>query len=100
MFEDSVIVHQLVKRRTSGSCQRRARRSIIRWARSAIVQIPDVSLQIAESAEVLPASCTLMHCDVHRLDTWSELMNCAICSVFILFFWGHVTVVAYRVKRV
>ena len=85
MLKDSIIVDQLVKRWAFGSCRRRARRSIIRSSRSAIVQVPNVSLQIAESAEVLPASCTLMHCDVHLLDTWPEVRNCAICSVFILF---------------
>ena len=69
MLEDSIIVDQLVKRWAFGSCRRRARRSIIRSSRSAIVHIPDVALQIAESAEVLPARYTLMHCDVHRLDT-------------------------------
>ena len=65
MLEDSIIVDQLVKRWAFGSCRRRARRSIIRSCRSAIVHIPHVALKIAESAEVLPARYTLMHCDVH-----------------------------------
>ena len=89
MLEDSIIVHQLVKSWAFGSCRRRARRSIIRWAQSAIVLIPDVSLQIAESAEGLPASCTLIHCEAHPLDTWSDVMS-SLAAPY-LYCFGRVT---------
>ena len=29
--------------------------------------------------------------ELHALDTWPQVRNCAICSVFILFLLGHVT---------
>ena len=59
-----IIVHKLVEAWSAFymSCSK-----CRRWLSSSVtgMHIPDVPLQITESAEVLPASCTLMHCDVH-----------------------------------
>ena len=63
MLEDSIIVDQLVKRWAFGSCRRRARRRLSSSVTG--MQIPDVPLQIGESAEGLSARFTTVHGDVH-----------------------------------